>query len=74
MTEVSSKEREGLSCPPEIMADTMALNPFGHPPPDIMPKGLIMNGHFFLFFFIKDYNYLPIVGCFEFVTFYLMQV
>lgn len=45
MTEVSSKERvEGLpSCTPEIMVDTM--NPYGHPPPDIMPKGLIMNGN-----------------------------
>ncbi|XP_058807394.1 serine/threonine-protein kinase Genghis Khan isoform X2 [Phymastichus coffea] len=43
MTEVSLKERvEGISNPPIIMAGT--IHHYNNPPPDIMPKGLAING------------------------------
>ncbi|KAJ8679289.1 hypothetical protein QAD02_015076 [Eretmocerus hayati] len=43
MAEVPPRDRiEGLVNAPVIMAD--ALHHFNHPPPDIMPKGVTMNG------------------------------
>lgn len=50
MTEVSAKERvEGLpNATPAIMASDV-LHHYGNPPPNIMSKGLAVNGNFFLY-------------------------